>query len=150
MPEKKQYTQLLALIAASGLVILIAVGSTLYFSDALQFTREGGDSGGVMHENVTMTDAQMACEERARRDFGRRQSNLTVDSRSSRLDLNEGLYKIFMTVDLFSDNRHQGAAETHQVVCFVNSRRLRIETFQYAADGEYVTPGEEGRGRFGL
>src|SRR5690606_19573070 len=91
------------------LIIFVSVGAGLYVSD-VRFGNFGGSSygNGAGARYATLTDAQIICEEQARRVFARRIRNLVVDTHSTRLDKKAGVFRVFMEADLYVEDRHQG------------------------------------------
>ncbi len=140
------------LFGFSLLVVLLSVGSTLYVSGIpAGFWGDDGSEDEERYKHITLTDAEMACTAQAREVFGRRLTHLGVDRFSSRLDKADELFKIFMKADIYPSEAREGVARKTFINCFTATDAPEIELFQYAKDGEqFIAPGEEERGMFGL
>jgi hypothetical protein len=140
MSAKEQRRQQIIFLVVVLLVMLISIGLGMYFSGFRigSFGDTGTDSGdGVTGERyATMTDAQLICEERARKVFGERIRTLTVDTHSSRLDKQAGLFRVFMESDLYANDTRQGSPVRHFINCYARTDRVAIASFQFAKDGE--------------
>ncbi len=141
-----------ALVAVALLLVSLSVGSTLYITGipkGFWGGREGGEEARYRH--ATLTDAEVECRGHAEQVFGRRLTNLRVDRFSSRLDREDGQYKVFMEADIYSSRAREGVALETFINCFTTTDTAAIELFQYAKDGtQFIAPGEEEKGMFGL
>lgn len=133
------------------LLIVLSVGSTLYAAGVpLVFWGSEPEPEQRYHQ-ASMSDAQANCRANARTAFGDRLSGLQVDSFSSRLDMADQQYKIFMEAKIYPSEARKGVARDTFINCFASMETAQIELFQYARDGEqFIAPGEERRGLFGL
>jgi len=140
-----------ALAGFAILLIVLSVGTTLYATGVpLTFWVSEPEPERRYHQ-ATMSDAQANCRANARAAFGNRLTGLQVDTFSSRLDLADQQYKIFMQARIYATERREGVARDTFINCFTSMETARIELFQYARDGEqFIAPGEERRGLFGL
>lgn len=145
--------KLLYFILACVLIVL-ALGASLY---ALGLFGRDSDSAQAetasaqRYRHISMSEAQTACERHARQAFGQRLYLLSMDKFSSRLDRKEGVYKLFFKAELFATPERQGPTQLYYVNCFTETQSPQISNFEYSADGQdYVTPGEERKGLFGL
>lgn len=117
-------------VVVSSLVgITVAALVTLYYSGVLfggMF--EGEDKG---YQNVTFTDAVIACKRKTRDMYKSNIKLLVVDNHSSRYEQNRFLYLIFLKMDLY--NPKQNRTILHYVNCFVkssNGQVAKYETFE--------------------
>lgn len=138
-------------LIAGGIIVASVLG-TLYMAgfrlSDLPFTP---DASGPRYHNVTMTDAQLECLDHSRETFGRRLRDLEVDDLSSRVNFDEGVYKIYLQAQIYQTPERQGRTEKRYINCFVKTRQLAIERFQHAADSsEQPEREEDGGGLFGL
>lgn len=133
--QRKQQAIYLSVVLA---IIFVSIGSGLYFS-GIGF---GGFDGDTVGEGVaseryaTLTDAQVICEQRARKVFGERIRSLMVDTHSTRLDKKASVFRVFMEAELYANDSRQGATVRHFINCFTRTERVAIASFQYAKDGE--------------
>jgi hypothetical protein len=114
-------TQNIVTIAAALLVLVVSVLVTLYFSGAFS------PKASPNYQNITMTDARLACEERMHRDFGSDLSNYFLDAHSSRHDSAKSLYKIFLQA--YTENSDHEITEFF-ITCYVRSRNGRVSKFE--------------------
>lgn len=134
------------------ILICLSVGTTLHFSGfPLDFWNDHAAAGEPRYRHITLTDAELACTARAEEAFGDRLSNLRVDRFSSRLDRASEQFKVFMEADIYTNSARSGVARDTFINCFTATDAPDIQLFQYAKDGtQFIAPGEEGRGMFGL
>lgn len=144
--------QKLGLTALVLSLVLLSVGSTLYVSGIpVGFWGDDRETGQERYRHVTQSDAQSMCQARARKVFGQRLKVMRVDSFSSRFDAADEQYKIFLEAQIYPSRSREGVALDTFINCFTAIDRLEIELFQYAKDGEqFIAPGEETRGVFGI
>ncbi len=131
MPHRDKRVQVVGAIAAAVLLLCASVGGTLYVSGnlpgaSLPFAKT--------YQNVTLTDAYVTCENLARDNFAARLKSLTMDDHSSRLDVAEQRYKIFINVELYESTGRGALSEEYFVNCFVRSDNGSVSTFDYAKD----------------
>ncbi|MDO3380637.1 hypothetical protein [Gilvimarinus algae] len=154
MSRKTPLGQLIVFILIAAGIIVLSIGSTLYFTGVPmgEFGQKMGEAIGLNYKHATMTDAQLVCKEHMQRKFSGRIRVLHVDSRSSRRDDEEGLFKIFIEADIYADSDRVGPTRELFVSCFVYAQSGKIERFQFAGDSEeQIGPdGEEATNYFGL
>lgn len=140
------------LVGLSLLVVLLSVGSTLYVTGIPKgFWGDDGPKQEERYKHITLTDAEAACTKHAREVFGERLTHLRVDRFSSRFDKAEGLFKVFMEADIYPSEARVRVARDTFINCFTATDAPEIELFQYAKDGgQFIAPGEEEKGMFGL
>jgi len=152
MPIEPSSGQKWGLVLFALLVIGLSIGSTLYFSGA--FEGFWGSSKAPVRErykHLTMTDAEFACERRAREVFGERLKTLGMDRLSSRLDPEAQMFRVFMEAEIYAGRDRQGVPRETFINCYTALHKPEILLFQYARDGrQFIAPGEEERGLFGL
>lgn len=152
MPIEPSSGQKWGLVLFAFLVIGLSIGSTLYFSGA--FEGFWGASKAPVRErykHLTMTDAEYACEQRAHQAFGGRLKVLSVDRFSSRLDRKAQMFRVFMEAEIYPGRGQQGVPRETFINCYTALHKPEILLFQYARDGhQFIAPGEEERGLFGL
>lgn len=140
MPRKTPLRQLLVLALLALGIVVLSVMSTLHVLDVPigDFTGKMGRTVGLRYHHVTMTDAQLNCQEKLRTSFKGRISVMHMDSYSSRLSPDGERYKIFLEADVYADDTRQGKPRELFVSCFVRTSGGEIERFQYAGDSESV------------
>lgn len=145
--------KLLYFVLACALIILV-LGASLYGLGVF-----GPGSGSLEAEgepeqryrHISMSEAQTACERRAREAFGQRLFVLSMDKFSSRLDRKDDLYKLFFQAELFASPERLGSPELYYVNCFTGTQSPQVVNFEYSPDGQdFITPGEEQKGLFGM
>jgi hypothetical protein len=140
-----------ALVGIACLLVLLSVGSTLYVTGIPAALWGSRDAEEARYRHTTLTDAEAVCTAHAREVFGRRLTNLRVDRFSSRLDRGDNQYKVFMEADIYPSRTREGVALETLINCFTATDSTDIELFQYAKDGtQFIAPGEEEKGMFGL
>lgn len=141
-----------ALMVTALAVVLLSVGSTLYMNDIpAGFWGPEAEKPEPRYRQLTLAEAEIACKDHAREVFGRRLDRLDVDRFSSRLDRTEGQFKVFMEAEIYPNSSGEGVARYTFINCFTRIREPEVELFQYAKkDGQFIAPGEEGKGMFGL
>ena len=133
---KTTSTQKALLIVALISAITLSVFATLYLNGSIIGIRVGDeDEAGYKH--VTLTDAQMECDQYARQELGERLKTLSVDDHSTRYDEMDNRYKIFMQAELYDDDDRQGLTKTHYVSCFSRGDRATVAKFQVIEDKDY-------------
>jgi len=130
--DVKQYLLLGGLVV---LVIALSVGGTLYASGV--FSGDYFASGSVVRKNMTLTDAQLLCENRSRRELGRRIRNLSVDDHSSRYDDFDKRFKVFFTADLYESESRKGFTKMFYINCYTRNDRELVTTFEVTEDVEF-------------
>ena len=152
MPIEPSSGQKWGLVLFALLAIGLSIGSTLYFSGA--FENFWGSPKAPVRErykHLTMTDAQYVCEQRARETFGGRLEVLSVDRFSSRLDRKAQMFRVFMEAEIYPGGDQRGVPRQTFINCYTALHKPEILLFQYARDGrQFIAPGEEERGLFGL
>ncbi len=133
-PRKLQILFLLIIIA----ILVLSIGVGVHISGGGLSGTDDGDGSGGSGRYANMTDAQVMCRERAGQVFGDRIRNLVIDTHSSRLDQQAGLFKIFMEADIYPSSARQGTPVRHYINCFTRTHKLAIASFQFAKDGEQM------------
>ncbi|HEY7886126.1 MAG TPA: hypothetical protein VIC08_14375 [Cellvibrionaceae bacterium] len=151
MSHKTPLSHIVFLAIVALLIILGSVGTTLHLK-GVNFTDFGekvGEALGMDYAHATLTDARLVCEQEAHKRLPGRISRLQVDTRSSRRDDAENLYKVFMQADVYADSDREGVARPMFINCFTSTDRAAVTTFELAGDGvESDTP--DGTNHFGL
>lgn len=151
MSSEPSAKQKWALIAFALLLVCLSVVSTLYATGVPLAFWSSEQEEAPRFRQATMSDAQAACLERAQAEFGQRIRGLQVDTFSSRLDKVDQQYKIFMEAKIYQSSARLGVPRDTFINCFAAIDTAGIELFQYARDGEqFIAPGEENRGLFGI
>lgn len=124
--NQHQQTQVrLLMSAAAAGIILISVALTLWLSGVFRPDSESNPG----YQNITFTDATIACENKARAAHGATLQQLVMDGHSSRFDSRRERYKIFFTATMGSLKAENGVAEFY-INCFVSTYRGRITSFE--------------------
>lgn len=152
MPTEPSSGQKWGLVIFALVMIGLSIGSTLYLSGAFEGIWGQSDAQGrERYKHLTMTDAEYACEQRARETFGDRLKVLSVDRFSSRLDSTAQMFRVFMEAEIYPGGDQQGVPRQTFINCYTALHEPEILLFQYARDGhQFIAPGEEERGLFGL
>ena len=132
---KSHTNQTLILLGLLLVVVILSIGGTLYVSGALSGDRHGDRS--VVRKRVTLMDAQLLCEDNARKDLGRRIKNIAIDNHSSRYDDFDDRFKIFFTADLYEDESRKEFAKLFYVNCYTRSDREQVTTFDVSEDAVF-------------
>lgn len=115
-------------VGMAAFIVLTSTLITIYTpSFIVELTGFGGgrESGG--YQNITFTDAVMACNEATEDRYGDRIRNLEVDNHSSRYDNKTYLYKIFMNMDMYEKKGE--LTQAHFVNCFVRASNGSIKKY---------------------
>lgn len=151
MASEPSSKQKWSLIGFALLLIALSVISTLYAAGVPMAFWVSEPEPEQRYRQATMSDARAACEANARVAFGDRLLGLRVDTFSSRLDRADQQYKVFMEAQIYATEAREGVPRDTFINCFTAMDSGNIELFQYARDGEqFIAPGEERRGLFGL
>lgn len=108
------------MIAVGAMVIvLVSVASTFVLTLWLTSTDTAAPAT-VSHQNITFTDAVLACRSEAQSQLPQGLLTLTLDDHSSRFEQGERLYKIFLQAQV---KKTPGGTETIGVAvyCFVKA-----------------------------
>ncbi len=128
MSKKNLFKQQVLVLLAAGVIIASAVSTTLYFTG---FFSGGAPAGSVVdgYQNVTFTDASLACQTYTRERYADRMQTLTLDDHSSRYEDASKLYKIFLQLKMrkANDSPHP---EPYWVNCFVSATNGNITEFE--------------------
>lgn len=136
MSKKTKLTrQEVWVVAGAIAVILTAVFTTWYFSDALLETLNGDSQEG--YKNVTFADAVVQCQQKAQAEFPKGLTQVTLDDHSSRFDSLGKRYRLFFTVAI------GGGSEAELYLRCTVSTRGRILNF--TVDSKQLAPTEAGR-----
>lgn len=104
-------------------IIAASVVTTLWISGVF-----GGGKAAPRYQNVTLTDATLRCEERARDAYKGRLRMLTVDDHSTRFDQPAYLYKVFFRAQMAAPKGGAGASD-YFINCYVSADSGKITTF---------------------
>ncbi len=120
-------------------VILCSIATTVYVNDQIKSSNADGQG----YQNITFTDAVLACDKKSRAEFGSSLSQLVVDRHSSRFDTRAFVFKIFL-VAYSKKDKHE--TSEFFITCYVKSSNGRIskfETFENsgAKEGEAIKKG---------
>lgn len=124
--------QTVGILVAAVSVIGAAIMVTLAFREDLNLSMIGiGDGGSKGYRNVTLTDAQLTCQEEARSKYGKRLEYLSVDGHSSRFEEKDNRFKIFFNMNLYPRLKRQGErADEYYVNCYVHGSRGNVTHFE--------------------
>lgn len=146
--------QKLAFLALALSVLCLSLGASLYLLLPSAPAPEPVSSAPPVpapYRHNSLSDAQHLCETRAQEEFGGRLWVLVMDKLSTRLDREEGMFKVFMEAELFATEARRGPVRNYYINCFTAIHEPRVVKFQYSDDGEeFTVPGEEEIGTFGL
>ena len=119
-------------------VILIAIssGGTLYVTGALDGSRFGEP---VVYKRMTLMDAQLLCEDKTRKELGRRIHDFAIDNHSSRYDDYSDRFMMFFTANLYEDDSREGFSTLHFINCYTRSDREQVSNFEVEQDAELQT-----------
>ena len=120
---KQRTKQNLIVVSVAVVIILCSVIATVQVSKRMA----SSGSEDKSYQNVTFTDAVLACEDEASLDFGAELSQLVVDRHSSRYDNDVFRYKIFLQAYTRKDDSE--IAEFY-ITCYVKSSNGRISKFE--------------------
>lgn len=140
MPRKEKRLQVVLVVVVALVLIALTVAGTLVLSGKMPGFSNSFTSN---YQNVTLTDAYVICEQKARDSFAGRLKSLEMDDHSSRLDTPANRYRIFINVELFEGSGRGALAEEYFVNCFVRADNATISTFDYAKDS---VPGRDDSG----
>lgn len=136
MPKRtNNRSRFVVLLAVGVLVVGLSVVATLYMSG--MFSGISGLTGGG-YKYVSLTDATVECQNKARSYLGPRLKSLAFDTHSSRLDETSNRYKIFLIAYLFVDETRTGTSEEYFINCFVRADRPVITTFDLNSAEESI------------
>lgn len=127
--------QLVVLLVIGVLVVALSIVATLHVTGVLRDFSGFGRSG---YTYVSLTDATVECQNKARSYLGPRLKSLAFDAHSSRLDESSNRYKIFLIAYLFVDETRTGTSEEHFINCFVRVDRPVITTFDLNSAEESI------------
>ena|SRR5690606_24006787 len=151
MPNKTPLSHIGFLIIVALVIILASIGTTLHLKGVAlgEFGQKVGEAIGMDYAHATLTDARLVCEKEAHKRLPGRISVLQVDTRSSRRDDTENLYKIFMKADVYADRDREGIARPMFINCFTSTDRATVSKFELAGDG-VESDAPDGTNHFGL
>lgn len=127
-------------IAGSSGVIALAIIATLTVTGQIDLSYFGiaGGSGKNGYRNITLTDAQLECEQEAKDEFGKRLHLITLDRHSSRFEKKSNRFKMFFNVDVYPKRgKNTDIAVPHFLNCFVHGSRGSVVHFESVEDKEY-------------
>jgi hypothetical protein len=119
LSRKKQN---LIVIVIAVVIILSSIVTTVYVSEVMG-ERDSDNRG---YQNVTFTDAVLACESDTKQEFGSSLSQLVIDRHSSRYDADAFVYKIFL--EAYTPKGTNELSEFF-VTCYVKSSNGRVSRF---------------------
>lgn len=128
-PSKLQKSSIV--IIAVG-VIAFSVFATLYLNGSIPKFKRSGEA--EEYKNVTLTDAQVVCENYTREEMGKRLKSLSVDDHSTRFDELDNRYKIFMLAELYDSRNRDGIARPYFIHCFSSGNKADIAQFRIYED----------------
>lgn len=153
-PRRSTTAQTVGVLVVALSVIALSVVATLGFSGNLDLSSFGiGGSGENTYRNITFTDAQLACEEEARKDFGNRLKLITLDTASSRFDASSNRYRMYFKLSMLPRlGANRDIPVNFFLNCFVHGGRGKVTHFESVEDKEdSVRPIRENtRGPWGL
>lgn len=129
-------------IASSLSVIALSIVVTLGVVGKVNLSAMGVGDGGnnAGYRNITLTDAQLECEQEARKEFGERLRLITVDSHSSRYDQKMNRYKMFFALDVYPKRgKDRETAVPYFLNCYVHGSRGSVTHFESLEDKEVAT-----------
>lgn len=132
---KKQTAKLNVIVVSfAALFVVVATLVTLYSTGItleIAGMRLGSDEGGG-YQNITFTDAVMACNEATEDRYGARIRNIEVDNHSSRYDGDAYLYKVFLKMDMY--DKKAVNTQLHYINCFVRATNGSIRRYDVFED----------------
>lgn len=148
MAQKSHKTEIYVILFAI-VVIASSVFATLYVAGVIFSDGRGQDEG---YQNVTFTDAVLACENRTKRSYGKKIRNLATDNHSSRFSEESYQYLIFIKADLYTGKGSE--AVPYYVNCFVRAKNGSIVKYSANKLEEGEGPAgvtiDDGTNRFGI
>lgn len=152
MSRKPSAGQKWALAMLALAITMPTLGTALYVNGIPKgFWGGEPEEKGERYRHLSLSDAERACRGHAEQVFGERIQRLRVDRFSSRLDKPDGQFKVFMEAEIYTNNAREGVARNTFINCFTDTASPEVELFQYAKkDGQFIAPGEESEGVFGL
>lgn len=138
--------QNIIVVIVALIVIALSVVVTV-FVNKFSMEQSGSSTGG--YQNVTFTDAVVACREETFDTYGSRIRNLVTDNHSSRFDGKRYIYKIFLEVDLVG--KKDKTSKLHYVNCFVRSKNGNISKYDvFKSDEERREEKDDGTNMFSM
>lgn len=136
-----------------GIIALCAI-STVYIKGGTATVKAVGKRltqalGGNFY-SPTMTDAQMACEDATRDNFGKRLRIFTMDSFSSRENRAEHIYQMYVEVELYEFNDRKGRAWLYYVRCEVGTDSGDVSVYTLVRSASPSAPAMGGKNAFEL
>lgn len=110
------------LLAIVLFIMLMSVITTLWVRGV--FLPAGDD--GQEHQNITLTDAVITCENAIRNNYKTRLRHLTLDNLSSRYDKSANLFRVFFVADMQAGKDPGALSKPFLVSCVVDARRGKI------------------------
>jgi len=114
-------------------LIVVSIGTTWVVAELVVGQR--AHSPLAVKLPISLYEAQLSCEGRARNQLGKRVRVLAVDDHSSRLEAAAGVYKIYFHGELFTENRlgrvlSDEPAVSHYLNCYVHMSSAEVELFE--------------------
>lgn len=112
-----------------GLIIIVTLG----FKGQLDLSFKGIEKGSdkESYRNVTLTDAQIECEQKARVEIGDQLRLITLDQHSSRFEEKPNRYKLFFSVDVYPEGEStHGNSDPFLLNCFVHGSHGLVTNFE--------------------
>lgn len=123
-------------IAGAVSVIGAAIVATLGANGVIDLGI-GDGSSNKGYRNITLTDAQLECEQEARREFGQRLRMITIDNHSSRYDRKINRYKMFFDLDMYpKKGKNKNTAVPYFLNCTIHGSRGSVTHFEVLEDKE--------------
>lgn len=114
------------------MVVVAAIGIGLYIvNSGPSLADPDSFSDGIpMYGPVGLNDAQLACERYARKSLGKKLKTLSMDNRSSRLDLKKGKFMVYMEAYIYRSEAGGGASDHHYINCASDKNELTLAGFE--------------------
>lgn len=154
MAKRTAFMQALAVFAMMFVIIALCVTSTVYLKGSPAAVEAMGQRMsrvlGVNFYSPTMTDAQIACEKATKDNFGKRLRVFTVDSFSSRENLVDRIYQMYVDVELYELNDRKGPAWLYYIRCEVGADSGDVNVYTLIRSASPNAPAMGGENAFEL
>lgn len=136
-PQKKKTGQTVAVISVSVFAVVSLIIAGIFIGGG--FTWEaiglGGENAG--YRNITLTDAQFACEKEARAEYGDRLVTVTIDALSSRYDEKNNRFRMYFNLDMYPRRgKDKNIPLNYFLNCFVHGSRGHVTHFESVENKE--------------
>ncbi len=136
MARTTRKQNILLLVVAIG-VVALSIYAILHLNKSIIGMVSGTGDKREKYKNVTLTDAQVECENHARKELSGRLKALAVDVHSTRYDELEKRFKVFMQAQLYESENARGMTKSFYVYCFSRGNRADIAQFKLVEDKDY-------------